>query len=438
VRHVNGVGSTRITQGDGGKGGEIRHGVTAPPLQSPEELHHGPVRGEQDHAVITATVHPAAAAVGRHAGTLARGLARGLVAARHADLPGAPATGLGAPLARGVLPEILVAVLLDDLWHDASALLLVAPLAKHEVVLALIPALDELHPRPVHASVRLVVGRGEVVVGVPFEDEGTQIVRPLRVGAVEVVLVPKVPGYVGESGQPRDAVTVVEMLLGASLGEGRGKHLSANEEDDRDGHVPLPGIAEHPLVLPPELDIEAGEIETRVVDVPGPLGRPGLEVKVEAAAGHNRLAPRSIIIAAVEEHSQPIHAQSSEAVDDAADGRVVPPHQVVRGRAIQQEVLAVTLPDEVPGMLGVDAEDTLASHVDGLKTARLPPFIGALAERDHVLVGAGLARREADAVEGTVHGVAEPIDIQPHAARSAEGARHLDVNEGVRRIRSRY
>ena len=90
--------------------------------------------------------------------------------------------------------------------------------------------------------------------------------RPLLVAeAVEIVA--QVPGDVRESAQPRDRVPDVAPLVlaaGRRLGLVRG-----DVQNRRDDHVAVPGEAQHALPLLPVRDVEAREVDARVVEVLG-------------------------------------------------------------------------------------------------------------------------------------------------------------------------
>jgi hypothetical protein len=168
---------------------------------------------------------------------------------------------------------------------------------------------------------------------------------------MEIVFVAQVPGDVRERGQPRDAVAVVQVFLRTARRKRRGQNLAADIEDDRHDHVLLPCVAEQAFVLLPMIDIESRQVETRVGHIVRPLGRPGIQVQLESVRRHHGLIPRMRLVAAVQQHPQPVNFVCRQPFDAAADRLVVPTHQVIRRRAIPEIVFTAALPDEVLGVL---------------------------------------------------------------------------------------
>src|SRR5208282_4879197 len=101
---------------------------------------------------------------------------------------------------------------------------------------------------------------------------------------------------------------------------------------------------------------------------------------------------------------EPINAELNHVI-------VAPADEPVGRGTVEEVVLAGALPDEMPRILRVDAQDTAAMCFDGQKLAGGRSGEVVLLVSDRVLVAASDRRHEADAESASVGGVAEALDV---------------------------
>ena len=90
---------------------------------------------------------------------------------------------------------------------------------------------------------------------------------------------------------------------------------------------------------------------------------------------------------------------------------VAPADEPVGGSAVEEVVLAGALPDEMPRILRIDAENATAMRFDGLEFAGGGLSKASLLVSDGVLVAAGDGGHEADAENAAIGGIAEAFDV---------------------------
>ncbi len=307
----------------------------------------------------------------------ARALAGGAVGPGHRDVPGDPPQRLRRVARRRGRPGrvvVLVPVLLVGLRNDATRPELDLALPEHEGVLGARPVLDRREPEPGRRPVLVLAVRGvaggQVLVGVAIVEEGARLVRPLLVPEA-VQIVAEVPGDVGERGEPGNGISQVPALVLAA--RGRLGRMGRDVEDDRDDHVAIAGEPQHPFVLLPVGDVEAGEVQPGVVQALGRLRRPGPERHGEAGAGHDGVPPEEVGVPR-QQRADAVHLELVQPLDAVADVPLVAPaHQPEGGGPVEVVVLARALPDEVPGVGRVHAHRPAASAVRGPERAAVCP-----------------------------------------------------------------
>src|SRR5205807_694393 len=103
------------------------------------------------------------------------------------------------------------------------------------------------------------------------------------------------------------------------------------------------------------------------------------------------------------------------------------------GVAVEEVMLAGALPNEVPRVFLVHAQDTPPPAGGRLELARMLADDVALAEGYVVRVLARLRRHESDAIRAAIGGVAEPLNGRHIAALTLEPPADRDVGERVLR-----
>ena len=191
---------------------------------------------------------------------------------------------------------------------------------------------------------------------------------------------------------------------------------------------------EHALEFLPVCDVETGCSRSRGAS--GRRGRsadPGVEIGVEVRVGDDRLAPEAARPAARQQDAEPIDLEAVLPVEGVADDLfVLPAHQQKGGVAVEEVMLAGALPDEVPGVILVDAQDA-ATAGGRLELAGMVRMTSPWRKDNRVGVGARLRGHEADAIGAAVGRVAEALDGRRLAALTLELAADRDVREGVLR-----
>src|SRR5207253_146004 len=121
-------------------------------------------------------------------------------------------------------------------------------------------------------------------------------------------------------------------------------------------HVALSRETQHALPFLPVGNIKAPKVDFRVVETLRRLGDPRAKGHREIGAGHDRLAPEDVRRAG-EQHAHSVDLKPMQALDGVVDGPLITPaHQPEGGGAVEKIVLACPLPNEVPGVLGINPD----------------------------------------------------------------------------------
>src|SRR5262249_52684735 len=97
----------------------------------------------------------------------------------------------------------------------------------------------------------------------------------------------------------------------------------------------------------------------------------------------------------------------------------------------EEIMISRALPDEMPGVILIDAKQTATLAVRGLEGAGVGPGGIPLAKRQPISVLAGLGRHETDAESPTVHRVAESLNRQRFTLRALELPGQFGVHERI-------
>src|SRR5437868_1541055 len=95
-------------------------------------------------------------------------------------------------------------------------------------------------------------------------------------------------------------------------------------EDYGNNHVFIAGVAEHPFKLLPIGTIEPRVIKAWLVDIVGPLGKPGIESCSEAVTRFDGLSPE-MIGSTIEQDAESIHFESMKPIDAITDDLFIVP-----------------------------------------------------------------------------------------------------------------
>jgi hypothetical protein len=158
--------------------------------------------------------------------------------------------------------------------------------------------------------------------------------------------------------------------------------------------------------------LPVGAIEPRVVktwtfDIIRALGHPWNEASGKPVARFDGFGPE-VIRPTVKEYADSVNIEPMEPVDAIADYLLIlPSHQKERRGAIQIIVLTGAFPGEVPGVLGVNAQNTSPAAIDRLKFALVDPVTTVLTKRNGAFVRARRGRHEPNAVDAPVRRIAE-------------------------------
>src|SRR5205814_682302 len=199
-----------------------------------------------------------------------RAFSRRSVSAGHGNLPSASPQSLGGIRVRFWRPVrimILISVLFVGLGYDPTRFQLNLSFLQHQGMLAARPILDRRESEPIRSAIlRFAMGwmtGGQVFVGVPSHQQRSGFVSPFLIPET-VQVISQVPRNIRESGQPRDGVTDITPFVLAP--GGRLSFVRGDFQNRRDNHIAVPRIAEHPLTLLPISDVEAREVDLRVVE----------------------------------------------------------------------------------------------------------------------------------------------------------------------------
>ena len=205
-------------------------------------------------------------------------------------------------------------------------------------------------------------------------------------------------------------------------------------------HVALAGKLEHAFELLPIGHIESGVVEIRMPGVfrmrRWPCGDEAGPVLVD----HDRLAEHGDCLAAGDRHAHAVDLEPVKTVDGVLNHAIIAPaHQPVRSGAVEEEVLPGALPDEVPGILRVDAEQPAAVRFCSRECAARRFLKASLLVGERVLVVACDRRHEADPEGGAVGGITEAFDVPVVSAIGCfECAGESCVFEWVTRVGRAY
>src|SRR5262249_17685287 len=157
-----------------------------------------------------------------------------------------------------------------------------------------------------------------------------------------------------------------------------------------------------------------------------------VEVGVDLLAGDERLAPQTAGPPAAQQDAEPVDLEAVLPVQGVTDDLfVLPAHQEEGGVAVEEVMLAGPLPDEVPRVIRVHAQDAAPLAGGRLELARMLADAGARGEGQVVRVVARPGRHEADAIRAAVGRVAESLDGSRLAALTPELPADRDVRERV-------
>src|SRR5262249_6038122 len=150
-----------------------------------------------------------------------------------------------------------------------------------------------------------------------------------------------------------------------------------------------------------------GVVEAGVRRVVGALGDPRVEIRVKLGAGDDRLTPETAGPPAAQQDAEPVDLEAVPPGQRPADDLFgLPAHQEEGGIAVEEVMLAGALPDEVPRVIPVHAQDAAPLAGRRLELAGMLADDVALAERQVVGVIARPGRHEADSIGAAVRRVA--------------------------------
>ena len=177
--------------------------------------------------------------------------------------------------------------------------------------------------------------------------------------------------------------------------------------------------------------------------MPGIVGmwrRPRGDEAGPVLVDHHRLAEHRECFAADDRHAHAVDLEAVKTVDGVLNHAIVAPaDQPIRSGAVEEEVLAGALPDEVPGILRIDAEQPAAVRFCSRECAARRFLEASLLVGERVLVVACDRRHEADPEGGAVRGITEAFDIPVLSAiGSFECAGESCVFERVAGVRRAY